>query len=326
MVRRNDMVPVLAHLVGVGAVGCFLTGVQFVAVVIGLVSDDAEPPVAALVAVMPFAVSLLAGFALSARSLVPLTRRARGLWIWAAAVYGLGTAGAIGAAAVHFRVYDGENDLAALYLSGGVCYALAAAFFLPGTRIRAAALATAAALAVGGGYVSWQAAQPPTPDEWIADNRVDRALLRVGEPPTGYVLQSVGASEDGFGATYTRPGSPDLHLGVERSGADTRRRDAQGCPVPFGVPIRCTDDGDGRQLVTYGGSAVRQELVLRRDGLAHTVTIDGNEADLPGARHILLTLRPATDGELRLMTDGAASAGKPSTRGGSFQEGRSETA
>ncbi|MFF0451300.1 hypothetical protein ACFYT4_33830 [Streptomyces sp. NPDC004609] len=298
MVRKKKVVPALAHLVGVGAVGCLITGVQFVAVITEVFAGNAGPPVAALVAVTLFAVPLLAGYALSARSIVPLTRRAWGLWGWAAAVYGLGTAGAIGAVVIHHRVNDEGNGLAALYFSGGVCYALAAAFFLPGTRTRLAALATAAALAASGGYASWQAAQPPTPDEWIADNRVDRALLRVGEPPTGYALHTAGATEQRFGVTYTRPGSPDLHLGVERTGADTRRRDARGCPVASGDPIRCTDDGEGRQLVAYGGDAARHELVLRRDGLVHTVTIYGNRADLTGARHILLTLRPATDEEL----------------------------
>jgi hypothetical protein len=85
---------------------------------------------------------------------------------------------------------------------------------------------------------------------------------------------------------------------VERIGHDTRRVDSRGCPVPFGETIRCTDDGDGRQLVTYEDGYERQELRLRRDGLVVTVIVTGSHADLSAARHILSTLRPAADAEL----------------------------
>jgi hypothetical protein len=208
----------------------------------------------------------------------------------------LGTVGALGAVAVNQKINDLENRLL-LYPVAGVCYALAAAFFVPGTRARLTTLGAAAVLAAGGGYAAWHAAQPPTLDEWITANGVDRALLRVGDPPPGYTLAGVGASGDGFGADYEKPGSGGLHLGVERIGHDTRRVDSRGCPVPFGETIRCTDDGDGRQLVTYEDGYERQELRLRRDGLVVTVTVTGSHADLSAARH-LSTLRPAADAEL----------------------------
>ncbi|MGV9351442.1 hypothetical protein ACWDSD_43435 [Streptomyces spiralis] len=86
-----------------------------------------------------------------------------------------------------------------------------------------------------------------------------------------------------------------LYLGVEWTGHNTPRTDASGYPV---LPIRCQDDGGGRQLVTYESGYEHQELRLRRDGLVYTVTMEGFHGDLSAARHILSTLRPATDTEL----------------------------
>jgi hypothetical protein len=213
-----------------------------------------------------------------------------------------GTAGAFVAAVVNFEINHLENTLP-LYVAGGCCYALAAALFLPGTRIRLGALGAAAVLVGGGAYAYWDAAQPPTLDEHLAAHDVDRRLLRVGAPPSGYTLRALGAGEDTFGAEYEHPDSVRLHLGVERAGHDTRRADARGCPVPFGDPIHCVDDGDGRQLLTYEGGYEHQELRLRRDGLVFTVTVEGHHADLSAARHVLSTLRPATDAELAGLLD-----------------------
>ncbi|WP_406729251.1 hypothetical protein WJ438_38535 [Streptomyces sp. GD-15H] len=277
--------------------GCALTGVQLQAVLVALFADGAAPFTAALVGVALLSVVALAGLGAAVRTVVPLMRRARGLWAWAASVYALGTVGAFGAAVVNFKINHLEKSLL-LYLAGGTCYALAAALFLPGTRVRLGALGAATALAVGGVYATWAATQPPTLDKWITANGVDYTLLRVGDPPPGYALHVLGASEDGFGADYERPHSTRLHLGVTRVGHDPRRVDARGCPVPIGEPIRCADDGGGRQLLTYEGDYEHQELRLRRDGLVYTVTVEGFHTDLSAARHILSTLRPATDAEL----------------------------
>lgn len=287
----------IAHLVAVWLVGCPLTYVQLMMVLVILFTGGAAPFAAVLVGVALLSVVVLAGFGTAVRTLVPLMRRARGLWAWAVSVYVLGTVGAFGAAAVNFKINHLENGLL-LYPAGGTCYALAAALFLPGTRVRLGALGAATLLAVGGVYATWAATQPPTLDEWLTANGVDHTLLRVGDPPPGYALRVLGAGEDGFGAEYERPRSTRLHLGVKRVGHDTRRVDARGCPVPFGEPIRCTDDGGGRLLLTYEGGYERQELRLCRDGLVHTVTVEGSPTDLSAARHILSTLRPATDAEL----------------------------
>jgi hypothetical protein len=50
--------------------------------------------------------------------------------------------------------------------------------------------------------------------------------------------------------------------------------------------------------VTFVGSYEHQELRLRRDAIVYTVTVEGSRTDLSAARHILSTLRPATDTEL----------------------------
>jgi hypothetical protein len=244
----------------------------------------------------------LAGVASAARTIVPLARRPRGRWAWTVSVYVSGTAGASVAAVVDFEINHLENALP-LYAAGGSCYALAAALFLPGTRFKLGSLGAAAVLVGGGAYAYRDAAQPPTLDEYLAADDVDRGLLRVGDPPPGYTLRALGAGEDTFGAEYERPRSVRLHLGVARAGVDTRRADARGCPVPFGDPIHCVDDGEGRQLLTYEGVYEYQELRLRRDGLVCTVTVEGHHADLSAARHILSTLRPATDAELAGLLD-----------------------
>ncbi|MGD9485377.1 hypothetical protein WDH52_19370 [Streptomyces sp. TRM70308] len=300
--REKERGRVLAHLSAVWLVGCVLTGVQFSAVFAALFSGGAAPFVAAVVGVVLLAVAALAGLGRAVRTLVPLTRRARGAWAWAACVYTLGTAGAFAAAVVSLTIDRWQSGVL-FYPAGGACYALAAALFLPGARVRLAALGAATALAAGGAYAAWAATQPPTLSEWLSANGVDRAMLRVGEPPPGYTLHVLGASEDGFGAEYERSPSARLHLGVRRAGYDTRRVDAHGCPVPFGEPIHCTDDGEGRQLVTYHGAYKRHELRLRHGGLVYTVTVDGPHADLPAARHLLSTLRPATDAELAGLTE-----------------------
>lgn len=297
--QREPTGRVIAYLATVWLVGCLLTQLQLVAVLVALFAGGATLLTAAVVGVvMILAAAVFAGLGTAYRTTVPLLRRPRGLRAWTAGVHGLGTIGAFGVVVVGFKINHLDGGLW-LYPAGGACYALAAALFLPGLRVRLGALGAAAVLAAGGSYALRVAAQPPTLDEWITANGVDRALLQVGSPPPGYTLRVLGASEDGFGADYERSrSSVRLHLGVLRNGHDTRRADARGCPVPFGDPIRCEDDGGGRQLVTYEGGYEHQELRLRRDGLVYTVTMDGLHSDLSAARHILSTLRPATDTEL----------------------------
>lgn len=286
-----------AHLAAVWIVGGVLTAVQLQVVLIALFVDGTIVRGGLLALGAVLGLGALAGVASAARTTVPLARRRRGRWTWTVTVYVSGTAGASVAAVVNFETDRLENALP-LYAAGGSCYALAAALFLPGARIKLGSLAAAAVLVAGGAYAYRDAAQPPTLDEHLAANDVDRGLLRVGDPPSGYTLRALGAGPDTFGAEYVRPRSVRLHLGVERAGHDTRRADARGCPVPFGDRIHCVDDGEGRQLLTYEGGYEHQKLRLRRDGLVCTVTVQGRHTDLSAARHILSTLRPATDAEL----------------------------
>ncbi|MEV4683174.1 hypothetical protein [Streptomyces kurssanovii] len=291
-----------AHLAAVWFVGGVLTAVQLQVVLIALFVDAATLRGGLLILAALLGLGALAGVASAARTIVPLAHRPSGRWIWTVSVHVSGTAGASVAAVVNFEIDHLENALP-LYAVGGSCYALAAALFLPGTRIKLGSLGAAAVLVGGGAYAYLDAARPPTLDEHLAANGVDRGVLRVGDPPPGYTLRALGAGEDTFGAEYVRPDSVRLHLGVERAGHDPRRTDARGCPVPFGDPIHCVDDGEGRQLLTYEGGYERQELRLLRDGLVHTVTVEGHHADLPAARHVLSTLRPATEAELTGLLD-----------------------
>ncbi|MBG0855413.1 hypothetical protein I2W78_27115 [Streptomyces spinoverrucosus] len=297
MTQTKEAGLAVVQLAVVWLFGCLLTGVQLEAVLVALFVGGVAPVAAVGAGVAALGVAAFAGVGAGARAVVPLTRRRRGLWTWAVSVYALGTVGAFGVVVVNFQINRLESGLL-LHPAGGACYALAAALFLPGIRVRLGALGAAVVLAVGGAYGAWAASQPPTLDEWINVNGVDRGLLRVGDPPPGYTLRVLGASEDGFGADYERPHSDRLHLAVARAGQDTRRVDARGCPVPFGEPIHCTDDGAGRQLLTYEGGHQHQELRLRRGGLSYTVTLQGSDNDLTAARRILATLRPATDREL----------------------------
>lgn len=301
MIPKNRAAPALVHLTAVWFMGCALTAIGFEAVLIGLFSGGPAAGVVAAACWAPVAVALLAAPGFAARRLIPVTERRGGVWGWAAGVFGAGTAGVLIAVAVRLHV-DGLRNGFVLCVSGGLCYALAAALFLPGARTRIAAVAAAALFATGGAWTAWDAGRLPTLDTWLRANGVDRALLRVGDPPPGWTLRVLGAGEDGFGADYERPGTTAMHLAVERSGHDTRRVDARGCPVPFGETIRCTDDGGGRRLITYEGAYERRELLLRRDGLVCTVTLyahgPGAGTGLPAARRVLSTLRPATDAEL----------------------------
>ncbi|MER6997995.1 hypothetical protein [Streptomyces sp. NPDC000410] len=286
------------YLSAVWFVGSALTALQFQAVVLALFSGGTALAVVLAVAV-PLAVALFAGAGTVARPLVPLTRRTRGLWVWAAGVYALGTAGAFGVLMLQWR--DHGLELGALYYpAGGVCYALAAALFLPGARARLATLVVTAACAGGVAFAAWEAGRPPTADEWIGTSGVDRAFLRVGDPPPGYALGAGGGSRADFGVSYDKPGAAGLRLTVRRDSYETERADARGCPVPFGEKIRCTDDGGGRLLVdfAYDTGYARSELRLRRDGLVHTVTLASRDGDLAAARGILTSLRPATDAEI----------------------------
>jgi hypothetical protein len=291
-----------AHLAAVWCVGGVLTAVQLQVVLIALFADGTLVRGGLLALGAAVGLVALGGVARAARTIVPLAHRPRGRRTWTVSVYVSGTAGASVAAVVNFQADRLDNALP-LYVVGGSCYALVAALFLPGIRIRLGALAATAVLVGGVAYAYGDAGRPPTLDEYVAANEVDRSLLRVGDPPPGYTLRALGAGEDTFGAEYERPHSVRLHLGVARAGHDTRRADARGCPVPFGDPIHCVDDGAGRQLLTYEGGYEHQELRLRRDGLVFTVTVEGRHADLSAARHVLSTLRPATDAELAGLLD-----------------------
>ncbi|MEU6814292.1 hypothetical protein [Streptomyces sp. NPDC046860] len=296
MTRKQRARRAIGHLTAVWAAGGAMAYVQFMAVGVALFADLAAPFTAVAVGSMLLAFAALAGLGAAFRRWVPLMRRTGGVWAWAAAVYVLGTAGATGVAVMVMET-DRPWGVPLVFIAGGACYAIAAALLLPGARVKAGALGTAAAMAAGCWYTVWAAAQPPTLDEWITANGVDRTMLRVGDPPPGYTLNVLGASEDGFGADYESSSSTHLHLGVERTGHDTRRADASGCPVSY-EPVHCTDDGAGRRLITFEGGYEHQELRLTRDGLVWTVTMDGTHTDLAPARHILSTLRPATDTEL----------------------------
>lgn len=304
MIRKNDATAVGAHLAAVWTAGCALTAVQLQVLVLVLFLDG---PVAVRVAVAAgtaaLASAFLATLGRAARTDAPATRRARGLWGWTAVVYLSGTAGALAAAVLLHYVGDGAGWLVLLPV-GGTCHALAAGFFLPGARARLATTAAAVVLVAGGGYAAWDATRPPTLDAWLSANGVDRALLRVGDPPAGYTLLVGGASRDGFGAHYESPHAPALGLQVERAGHNTRRVDARGCPVPFGQEIHCRDDGGGRLLIAYGGNHPSRELRLARGGLVCTVTLRGaGEAQLPAARQVLSTLRPAARAELAALVE-----------------------
>ncbi|WP_158710998.1 hypothetical protein [Streptomyces albus] len=295
--KREAARRAIGHLVAVWLAGCALTGMQVTAVLAMLFSGGAPLLTAVLAFVVLLAVAVLAVLGSAVRTMVPLMRGRGGLWAWTASVYALGTAAASGVTVVSIQI-DRLDGISLLYPAGGACYAIAAALFLPGVRVKLGAAGAAAALAAGVAYAAWAAAQPPTLGEWISANGVDRGMLRVGDPPPGYTLRGVGASEDGFGAHYGGPHAEPLRLGVERAGHETRRVDARDCPVPRGDPIRCTDDGGGRQLRVYEGDHERWELRLRRDGLVYTVSGDGSPTDPSAARHILSTLRPATGTEL----------------------------
>ncbi|CAL9376019.1 hypothetical protein SUDANB58_00954 [Streptomyces sp. enrichment culture] len=308
MTRAQRAGIAIGHLGAVWAAGCVLVAVQAQAVLATLFGGDPVAAAGVLAVMVLPAAAALAPLGAAARAVVPLARRPRGRWAWAAGVHALGTTGASGVVMVWFGI--GRPAAWPLFLlAGGGCYALAAAMFLPGARVRATALGTAVALAAVGAYAARDAARPPTLDAWLTANDVDRALLRVGDPPAGHTPSVLGASEDGFGVDYVplrpareRDGATALlHLGVARAGHDTRRADARGCPVPYGEPVRCTDDGGGRLLVSYGGDHERRELRLSRDGLVYTVSFPGTRADLPAARHVLSTLRPATDAELAAL-------------------------
>ncbi|MFD3821020.1 hypothetical protein [Streptomyces sp. NPDC058625] len=287
---------VVVHLAMVGCLGSLVTALHLHAVPTALFIGNVPALIAVCVVGAVLSVALFAGTAAPVRLSAPLIRGMRGRWAWAARVYALGTAGAGALVVVHFHI-DRLDGSALLYPQGGLCYTLAAALVVPRTWTRVAALGTAAVLA----WAAWAAAQPPTLDQWLTANGVDRALLRVGEPPAGYALHVVGASQDGFGAGYEHPGAAELHLTVKHVGFDTRRQDARGCPVPLGETLRCTDDGGGRLLLTDEGDYGREELRLHRDGLVYTVTAAGDRVDLAAARRILSTLRPATDAELAAL-------------------------
>ncbi|MFF8382418.1 hypothetical protein [Streptomyces kanasensis] len=284
------------HLAGVWFVGCVLTAVQFQAVLVALFVGGWGAFAVVPLVVVPPAVALLAVMGRTARVFVPLVRRPRGPWRWAAVVYGLGTAGA--AAAVAASLSTGGRGGPLVLLAGGTCYALAAASLVPGARARAGTLGAAALLVAAGAYAVWDASRPPTLDTWLTAHRVDRDLLRLGDTPPGHASRVLGASGDGFGVAYERPGSPGLHLAVARAGQDARRVDARGCPVPYGGVVRCADDAGGRLLVTYEDGDTRRELRLEREGLVYTVSFRGADAELSAARHVLSTLRPATAAEL----------------------------
>jgi hypothetical protein len=305
MAQKNEAGRTFIHLAAIGLVGGALLALELQAGLIALFAGGGGA-VALVVGVQTcLGVALFAGLGTAARPLVPSTRSAGGLWAWAAGAYVSGTAGAFCLVWVNHRVNDLENVIA-LFPAVAACYALAAAFFLPGARRRLTTLAATAVFIVGGGCVTWAATRPPTVDQWIADNRVDRDLLRLGDAPPGYTLTGVGAGTSTFGANYERSPSAHLHLEVRRISYVTERTDTSGCPVPRGTPIHCSDDGAGRQSVTYEGweaGEEHQELRLRSRGLVYIVSPLGTAGDLPAARHILSTLRPATHAELRSLVD-----------------------
>ncbi|MGQ4516838.1 hypothetical protein [Streptomyces sp. DW26H14] len=298
----------------VGLGGAALCAVQYTAVLLALFAGPAAL-LCAVGAAVPLGVTVLAGIGTGGRRDLPYLRTRSGLWIWACVVYVGGSAATLALAAL---AHGPGRDPAppALLAGSAVCFALSAASFLPGARARLAVLGATAVFAAAAGTAAWAAARPPGTGEWLASHHVDRGLLRLGTAPRGYALGQLAATSDGFSARYDHRGSTGgaLLLTVRRVSYERERTAANGCPVPFGRRSVCADDGGGRQRVRYArpdarGVAVTpdgavppgatDELRLRRAGIVCIVSYGGGGAfDLNAARHVLMTLRPATGTEL----------------------------
>ncbi|WP_258565645.1 hypothetical protein, partial [Streptomyces sp. WELS2] len=256
---------------------------------------------------VPLSVVLLSVAGAPVRALVPLCASGPKRLGWAALVFVLGTLGVLAGLAV----YDDG-----VYLGGvgtrialtGAPYAVAAAFFVPNRWARLGATAALAGAVAYGGFIgpgrTWQRRQTAGIERY----REYGELLFTIDTPSGMRAAHAEAGPASFTVEYhSIRWDGYVALGVRKP-----LTPRPACPTPPEKGVTCAVDKRGETSVVEAFPGGGHRITLTRRHGAVEAEISSQTLDEPALRHLLDTLHPLSDAELKglmeekVITQGAA--------------------
>lgn len=245
---------------------------------------------------VPLTVALLATAGIPVRAVVPLCGSVRQRLGWAVLVFVLGTLGVLAGVAA----YGGEVDLGSTgtrIALTGVPYAVAAAFFVPSRWVRLGAVAALAAGVVYGGFVGPAQSQQRQHEAEVARYRERPELLYLGDAPPGMRVSHVWIGPASFGVDYrpVRDTGEFAYVGLTvRSPLTSKIR----CPRVDEKDVTCAVDAHGEMHRVKDSPST---VTLTRRHRNAEVEVTSQTLDEPGLRHLLNTLHPLSDTELKKL-------------------------
>ncbi|MFI5530634.1 hypothetical protein ACIA8O_19050 [Kitasatospora sp. NPDC051853] len=243
---------------------------------------------------VPAVVGLLALAGGPAASVVPLCGSVRRRLVWAVSVFVLGTLGVLAGVAAYSRGVDlGSGGVRAALT--GVPYAVAAAFFVPGVRVRAGAALLLAVGVLYGGFAGPAQAEQTRHEAEAARYRERADLLYLADPPPGMRVALADSEAAGFLVDYRSAAG-----GPERLGLTVRRplTPELRCPEASTEGTTCRVD-EGREVVEVHvfPDGTRQVTLTRRHGPSE-VEVGSQSLDEAGLRRVLDSVHPLSGPEL----------------------------
>ncbi|MFF2644943.1 hypothetical protein ACFVUB_34520 [Streptomyces niveus] len=256
---------------------------------------------AVLLAVLgvPLLVGMLATVGMTARTVVPMCGTVGGLLGWAVLVFVLGTLGVLAGLAAYGQGVDLGSAGARIALTG-VPYAVAAAFFVPGPWVRWGAVTLlAAAVAYGGLLGPAQKRQHQDAAE-VARYLEKPELLYLGAAPPGMEVSRAEVGLGSFSVDY-RPFRERDEMGWVGLTVRLAIEPAIHCPEPPEEGVTCTVDAHGEMRTVRDLPGNVRGITLTRRYRSTQVEVTSQTLDEPGLRHVLDSLHPLTDTELKKL-------------------------
>ncbi|MGW7412731.1 hypothetical protein [Streptomyces sp. NPDC054863] len=248
---------------------------------------------------VPLLVGLLATASICVRTVVPMCGTVRGLLGWAVLVFVLGTLGVLAGLAAYGQGVSLGSAGARIGLTG-VPYAVAAAFFVPGPWVRLGAVALLAAAVAYGGLLGPAQERQRQDAAQVARYRERPELLYLGGAPPGMEVSRAEVGPGYFSVDY-RPARQGVEIGWVGLTVRAAIGPAMACPESPEKGVTCTVDANGEMRTVRDIPGNVRVITLSRRHRNAQVEVTSQTLDEPGLRHVLDSLHPLTEAELKKL-------------------------